>query len=109
MRFFQNLVAADVSRRKYLKLPRTNVRGYEVLKELHYTGSPDPSCAVLTVEIEPESFPPDKTIIVPQGTPGANIVMEASGDLVHWTNAPPSLYTNTEPSHLFFRLRAERL
>ncbi len=75
------------------------------------TRQPDGNGAqmMLTVEIAPESFPPGQTIIIPQGTPGANIIMEASGDLVHWTNAPPGLYTNTEPSHLFFRLRADRL
>ena len=28
LRFLQSLVAADVSRRKYLKLARANVRGY---------------------------------------------------------------------------------
>ena len=33
VRLLQNSVAADVSRRKHLKLARTNVRGYEVLKE----------------------------------------------------------------------------
>jgi hypothetical protein len=32
-RLLQNSVAADVSRRKHLKLARTNVRGYEVLKK----------------------------------------------------------------------------
>ena len=32
-RFLQHSVAADVSRRKHLELARTNVRGYEVLKE----------------------------------------------------------------------------
>ena len=62
-----------------------------------------------TVKIEPESFPPDKTIIIPQGTPGANIIMEQSRDLINWTNSVPGLYTNTAISHLFFRLRAERL
>jgi hypothetical protein len=71
--------------------------------------TPGTQWGLVTLKIEPESFPPDKAIIIPQGTPGANIIMEASGDLVHWTNAPPGLYTNTEPSHLFFRLRAERL
>ncbi len=34
MRFFQNAAAADVSRRKYLNLARTDVRGHEFLKEL---------------------------------------------------------------------------
>ena len=61
-----------------------------------------------TIEIIPASFPPDKTIIIPADTKGANILMEASADLIHWTNAPPGLYTNS-PSSLFFRLRAERI
>lgn len=66
--------------------------------------------AFATIEIIPESFPPDKTIIVPSGT-GANIVMEASTDLIHWTNAPPGVYTQTNDTskNLFFRLRAERI
>ena len=65
--------------------------------------------AYLTVEIAPESFPPDKTIIIPQGTPGENIIMEQSTDLVNWTNSVPGTYTNAALNHLFFRLRAERL
>ena len=65
--------------------------------------------AFVTVQIEPQSFPPDKTIIIPQGTPGANIIMEQSTDLVSWTNSLPGSYTNTAVNHLFFRLRAERL
>jgi hypothetical protein len=62
-----------------------------------------------TVKIKPDGFPPDKTVIIPQGTPGANIIMEQSSDLVHWTNSVPGLYTNTAVSSLFFRLRADRL
>lgn len=68
-----------------------------------------PQTAYVTAEIAPESFPPDKTIIIPQGTPGANIIMEQSSDLVNWTNSVPGLYTNTVVNNLFFRLRAERL
>ena len=65
----------------------------------------------VTIEIIPESFPPDKTIIIPADTKGANIIMEASTDLIHWTNAPPGLYTQTNDTskNLFFRLRAERI
>ena len=73
---------------------------------IRLTGSGTAFC---TVKIEPESFPPDKTIIIPQGTPGANIIMEQSSDLITWTNSVPGIYTNTAISHLFFRLRAERL
>lgn len=63
----------------------------------------------VTLRVAPESFPPDKTIIIPQGTPGANIIMEQSTDLINWTNSVPGTYTNTAVNHLFFRLRAERL
>jgi len=49
-----------------------------------------------TVEITPESFPPDKTIIVPAGT-GANIVMESSTDLMNWSPAAPGSYTLHQP------------
>ena len=42
----QNSVAADVSRRKHLKLARTNVRGYEVLKEPQGWRVP-PKCCLL--------------------------------------------------------------
>ncbi len=62
----------------------------------------------VTIEIIPESFPPDKTIIIPADVKGANIIMEASPDLIHWTNAPPGFYTN-QTGNLFFRLRAERI
>lgn len=73
------------------------------------TGNPQYNySSFVTIEIIPASFPPDKTIIIPADTKGANILMEASADLIHWTNAPPGLYTNS-PSSLFFRLRAERI
>jgi hypothetical protein len=72
---------------------------------LFTSGSP----TFVTLRIAPESFPPDKTIIIPQGTPGANIIMEQSTDLINWTNSVPGSYTNTAMNHLFFRLRAERL
>ena len=67
--------------------------------------------AFVTIEIIPESFPPDKTIIIPADTKGAYIIMEASTDLIHWTNASPGLYTQTNDTskNLFFRLRGERL
>jgi hypothetical protein len=61
-----------------------------------------------TVQIEPATFPPDKTVVIPAGVGGANILLERSTDLIHWTSATPGVYTNQE-SHLFFRIRAERL
>lgn len=60
-----------------------------------------------TFEIAPESFPPDKTLIIPEGT-GATVYMETSTNLTLWTSEWSQTYTNS-PSHRFFRLRAERI
>lgn len=54
-----------------------------------------------------EITPPDKTAVVPAGT-GANIILEKSTDLSNWEPAEPGPYIAPGPSHLFFRLRAER-
>ena len=60
-----------------------------------------------TVEITPESFPPDKTLTIPQGT-GANITFECSTNLLDWAPVWQGSYTNA-PSNKFFRIRADRL
>jgi hypothetical protein len=59
----------------------------------------------VTVEVLPDSFPPDKTLVLPQGTK-ARIVMESSTNLVHWAEVSPGAFTNN-PVNLFFRLRAD--
>ncbi len=60
-----------------------------------------------TIEITPESFPPDKTLIIPEGT-GANITFECSTNLLDWNSVWQGTYTNA-PSNKFFRIRADRL
>jgi hypothetical protein len=60
-----------------------------------------------TIEVTPESFPPDKTIVIPEGG-AANIALECSTNLIDWTTAPLGVYTN-QPTVKFFRLRAERV
>jgi hypothetical protein len=60
-----------------------------------------------TLKITPESFPPDKTVVIPQGQ-GANIIMECSTNLIDWVTASPGAYTNV-PSAKFFRIRPERI
>ena len=63
--------------------------------------------AFCNIEITPESFPPDKTLIIPQGT-GANITFECSTNLLDWNPVWQGTYTNA-PSNKFFRIRADRL
>jgi hypothetical protein len=60
-----------------------------------------------TIEITPESFPPDKTLIIPQGT-GAKIIFECSTNLLDWAPVWQGTYTNAPPNK-FFRIRADRL
>ena len=67
----------------------------------------NPDFAYLTVDIQPDLFPPEKTLVVPEGS-GANIVLESSTNLVNWSPAPLGLYTN-RTGNLFFRLRADRI
>ena len=40
----------------------------------------------VTFEITPQSFPPDKTVVIPQGQ-GANVILECSTNLIDWTTA----------------------
>jgi hypothetical protein len=62
---------------------------------------------IATIKVEPESFPPDKTIIIPAGT-GARITLESSTNLTHWT-AIHTVSTTNSAANLFFRIKAERL
>lgn len=64
--------------------------------------------AFVTLKVEPESFPPDKTIIIPDGATGARIAMEVSTNLVNWTVATNGFYTGTNGAK-FFRVVGERV
>ena len=60
-----------------------------------------------TFRITPESFPPDKTLIIPDGTAGATVTLECSTNLINWGSATNGFYSGTN-SAKFFRIRAER-
>ena len=62
----------------------------------------------VTFKVAPESFPPDKTIIIPEGTTGARIALECSTNLIHWSVATNGFYTGTNGAK-FFRVTGERL
>ena len=88
----------------YEAFPAATVVGPAVLTLSGTGGSAKGYC---TIEILPDAFPIDKTIVVPQDT-GANIILEASTNLIQWAPAPPGLYTN-RVGNMFFRIRAERI
>ena len=62
---------------------------------------------IATIKVEPEVFPPDKTVIVPAGT-GARITLECSTNLTHWSEVHSLTHTNSA-ANKFFRIKAERL
>ena len=66
-----------------------------------------PQGVYATVEVGPESFPPDNTIIIPEGT-GARVALECSTNLTHWAEIFSSTETNA-PASKFFRIKAERI
>jgi len=78
----------------------------EILVEVN-PNSWNSQIAMCTLKIEPESFPPDKTILIPAGG-GANVGMECSTNLIDWVPANLGVYTN-QPAAKFFRLKAERV
>lgn len=83
------------------------IAGPAIIRFIAVSGG-SPSRGFCTVKVEPATFPPDRTLVVPADTGGANISLEVSTNLVHWTTATPGAYTNLQ-SHMFFRIRAERL
>ena len=63
--------------------------------------------AFCALKITPESFPPDKTLIIPADTTGATVALECSMDLLSWQTATNGFYTGTNGAK-FFRIRADR-
>jgi hypothetical protein len=59
-----------------------------------------------TVKIEPESFPPGQTLILPAGTVGI-VHVESSTNLIQWQDEWVHTFSNTNENR-FFRIRAER-
>ena len=62
---------------------------------------------IATIKLDPETFPPDKTLVVPAGS-GARVALEYSTNLTHWAELHSVTHTNP-PANLFFRIKAERL
>ena len=64
--------------------------------------------ALFTFKITSEAFPVDRTLVLSSDSPGANISLQVSTDLVNWTATTNGLYTGTNGAK-FFRIRADRV
>jgi len=72
-----------------------------------YSGATQAKPATLiTIRFEPETFPPDKTIVIPEGT-SARVVLGTSTNLTNWDELWVDNLTNA-PSHKFYRVTAEQ-
>ncbi len=83
------------------------VAGPAIIK-IHGAGGNNATVCTLKITPDTDIYPPDKTVVIPADTNGANIILEQSTDFVNWTPADPGVFTNLT-GHLFFRIRAERL
>lgn len=61
----------------------------------------------MTLERLPQAFPPDRTLLLPQGSNSVAVALECSTNLVHWSTATNGIY-GTPDAAKFFRIRAER-
>ncbi len=67
------------------------------------------SPALLTLEVQPQQFPPDKVATVGAFSGSVRVTMQDSTDLVNWTaSANGSTYTNSPDAH-FFRIKIDKL
>ena len=62
---------------------------------------------LVTFELLPQAFPPDRTLLLPQGSNTVAVALECSTNLVNWQTASNGLY-GTPDAAKFFRIRAER-
>jgi hypothetical protein len=62
--------------------------------------------SLITIRFEPETFPPDKTIVIPEGT-SARVVLGTSTNLTNWDEIWADNLTNA-PTHKFYRVTAEQ-
>ncbi len=73
---------------------------------LRAAGGPS-SNGFATFKITPESFPPDKTLLVEPNQGNVAITMESSTNLIHWVASTNGIYSTTN-TPMFFRVRMDK-
>jgi hypothetical protein len=66
------------------------------------------TASYLTLKVMPESFPPDRTLILPPGTDQVQITLESSTNLVQWSSATNGVYGSPDEAR-FFRIHLQKL
>jgi hypothetical protein len=72
------------------------------------TSPPSNGPGLVTLKIIPESYDPNKTIIVPPGTNQVQITLQVSTNLINWETATNGIYGSPNTAQ-FFRIREDTL
>jgi len=62
----------------------------------------------LTLKIMPESYDPNKTLIIPPGTNQVQITLQVSSNLINWETATNNIYGSPNTAQ-FFRIKEDNL
>jgi len=65
-----------------------------------------PRSGYCTVRLTPDSYPPDKALLVPPGTNLVSVALECSTNLVQWTAATNGVYGSPTEAKFSYSRRA---
>jgi hypothetical protein len=86
----------------------TVIAGPAKFRLYHGPGANPAAVTMLTLDIQPSQYPPDKAAVVGPHSGPVKVTMENSFDLVNWTAAVNGgTYTNS-PDARFFRIKIEK-
>jgi hypothetical protein len=74
-----------------------------VLPNYYYSSGFAYTPTLVTVQIIPQSYDPNKTLIIPPGTNQVQITLQVSPDLVNWSSATNGVYGSPNTAQ-FFRI-----
>lgn len=85
----------------------TIVRGPAIFRTVatpNLNNPPPYNYSAMTVKIMPNSFEPNKTVILPPGTNQVAVTLETSTNLLHWTPTTNGIYGSPDTAR-FFRIK----
>ena len=96
-------VRTKVGNVEFDDFPASHIAGPAIVSIYPSSRDDVTTTAWISFEISNETFPPDKTLILPEGAPPAVITLQCSSNLVNWTTATNGFYA-TNAAAKFFRI-----
>ncbi len=83
------------------------IAGPALIRLRTFTSNPDRG-AMVTLDVQPSQYPPDKSVVIGAYSGNVQVTMQVSTDLVNWSTADNgSTYTNS-PDARFFRILVDK-